>query len=59
MGYAREIIVIPNDFDSIRSISVCHADGRNLTIEEKNSVSRKSYLSIEALGICTQNYVCI
>jgi len=30
-SYAREIIAIPNDFDSIRSISVRHADGRNLT----------------------------
>lgn len=30
-GYSKELIAIPNDFDSIRSISVRHADGRNLT----------------------------
>lgn len=30
-GYSKELIAIPTDFDSIRSISVRHADGRNLT----------------------------
>lgn len=30
-NYSRELISIPNNFDSIRSISLRYADGRNLT----------------------------